>query len=237
MLLVARRSSVPRVCYFAITISFIVCCWCCHLFVFWLYLYWQLNHAVKEMFIIFWAAFSVLLQKMFLCETVYCTTRNGNPSFSLLYVSIRNVSPRLCRNFSWHPLAESNIHLAGLRLFSLSNIWQFGLFLFIKKYYLFIFTLLLFTMFSSELYSLLSVSHVYCHLVECVPFPSVQPSDCFPSYFTLLMISLIWGFYYPKIPELQTSAWKVMRTQHNRSQFQIAILFLMLGPVNFPQSH
>lgn len=99
------------------------------------------------MFIIFEAAFSVLLQKMFLCQTVYRMTRNGNPSFSLLHISIRNLSPWLCRSFSfegqpWHPLAESNIHLAGLRLFNLSSIWQFGLFLLIKKYYLFIFTLL-----------------------------------------------------------------------------------------------
>lgn len=145
-------------------------CFLLLLFVFWMCLYWQLSHAVKEMFIIFWAAFSVLLQKMFLCETVYRMTRNGNPSFSLLHISIRNLSPWLCRNFSfeghpWHPLAESNIHLAGLRLFNLSSIWQFGLFLLIKKYYLFIFTLLLFTMFSS--WTIQFTSCVTCLLSLC----------------------------------------------------------------------
>lgn len=144
---------------------------------------------------------------MFLCKTVYRMTRNGNPSFSLSHTSIRNLSPWLCRNFSfeghpWHPLAEFNIHLAELRLFNLSSIWQFGLFLLIKKYYLFIFTLLLFTMFSSERYSLLPVSHVCCHFAESVPFPRVQPSDCFSSQFILSMISLTWGFYYPRVPEL-----------------------------------
>lgn len=81
---------------------------------------------------------------VFLQNIVNHMTRNGNSSFSLLHISIRNLSPLLCRNFSfegqpWHPPAGSNIHLAGLSGSTSAVFDSLVSFFFLRKKFFFFF--------------------------------------------------------------------------------------------------
>lgn len=88
----------------------------------------------------------------------------------------------------WHLLAESNIHLSRLTLSNLINIWQFDLFL-LEKVFVFVLLCCCSLCVLRTLYSLLSVSHIFCHFAEFVFFLRAQSSNYFSSQFIVLMIS------------------------------------------------
>lgn len=113
-------------------------------------------------------------------------TRNGNPSFSLLYVSIR-ILPLCSAETSLFKVTH-DIHLPNLIFILLGSHCSTSAafdslisFFFLRKFLFLFLTLLLLSVFLSHLYSLLPVSRIRCHFVESLPFLVAQASDCFLS--------------------------------------------------------
>lgn len=118
-------------------------------------------------------------------------TRNGNPSFSLLHISIRNLP--LCSAETSLFKVTHDIHLPNLIFIllgshcSTSAAFDSLISFFLREVFFFFFNFPLLTIFLSHLYSLLPVSHICCHFAESVPFLMAQASDCFSSQYILLM--------------------------------------------------